>query len=91
MSVNVQEIKSLLPILHPWLHLHLLVTREHDSYVNIPGICFLLPQEVVDSGLDVRSESGGLQLLGRVFVVLPVGAPSLVTSITFKPNNIQMR
>ena len=90
-SVTGEEIKSLLPILHPWLHLHLLVTREHDSYVDISGICFLLPQEVVYSGLDVRSQSGGLQLLGRVFVVLPVSPTGLVTSITFKPNNIQMR
>ena len=58
--------------------------------MDVSGISFLLPQEVVDSGLDVRSQSGGLQLLGRVLVVLPVSPGSLVTCITFKPNNIEM-
>ena len=78
------------PILHAWLDLNLLVTREHDSNMDISGVRFFLPQEVVDSGLYVGSQSGCLQLLGRVFVVLPVGSSSLVTGITLKPDNIDV-
>ena len=48
------------PGLHPRLDLDLFITREHDSDVDIPGLGLLLPQEVVDPGLDVGAESCGL-------------------------------
>ena len=48
------------PGLHPRLDLDLFIPREHDSDVDIPGLCLLLPQEVVDPGLDVGAESCGL-------------------------------
>ena len=48
------------PGLHPRLDLDLFIPREHDSDVDIPGLSLLLPQEVVDPGLDVGAESCGL-------------------------------
>ena len=89
MSLTVQQIKSLSPVLHAWLYLHLLVSREHNTNMYIPGVRFFLPQEVVDPGLDVGAEPGGLQLLGGVLVVLPVGPRGLVAGVTLEPGNIE--
>ena len=74
-----------IPLLHSWLDLDLLVSREHDSDVDIARVRLLLPQEVVDSCLDVGTKSRGLQLLSCVLVLFPRRASSLVTPITFEP------
>ena len=89
MSLTLREIKPFSPILHAWLDLHLLITREHNTNMDIAGVGFFLPQEVVDPGLDVGAKPGGLQLLGCVLVVLPVGPRRLVTGVTFKPDKTE--
>ena len=44
---------GILPVLHARLDLHLLVPGEDHPDVDIPSICLLLPQEVVDPCLNV--------------------------------------
>ena len=77
------------PLFHPRFDLNLLVTGEHHADVDVARVGFLLPKEVVDPGLDVGAKPGGLQLLGCVLVVLPVGPRRLVTGVTFKPDKTE--
>ena len=76
------------PGLHPRLDLDLFIPREHDSDVDIPGLCLLLPQEVVDPGLDVRAEPSNLELLSSELVIFLRCPRCFMTSVTFKSKDI---
>ena len=78
------------PLFHPRLDLDLLVPGEHDPNVDISGVGLLLPQEIVDPGLDVRAEASDLELLRRELVIFPRCTRCFVTSITFKSSDINV-
>ena len=81
-------VKYFSPLFHSRLDLDLFVSGEHDPNVDISGVGLLLPQEIVDPGLDVRAEAGDLELLRSKLVIFPRCSRRFVTSITFKSSDI---
>ena len=56
--------------------------------MHVTGVGLLLLEEVVDSGLDVFSEGGGGEPLGRERVLFPLRSTGLVAVITNEPEEI---
>lgn len=63
----------------------MLVSGEDDPDVDVAGVRLLLPEVVVDPGLDVGAESGRRQPLRREPVFLLLRAVGLVAAVTFEP------
>ena len=78
------------PLFHPRLDLDLLVPGEHDPDVDISRVGLLLPQEVVDPGLDVRAQPGDLEFLRSELVIFLGCSRCLMTSVTFKSKHIEI-
>ena len=78
------------PLFHPRLDLDLLVPGEHDPDVDISRVGLLLPQEVIDPGLDVRAQPGDLEFLRSELVIFLGCSRCLVTSVTFKSKDINI-
>ena len=78
------------PLFHPRLNLDLLVPGEHDPDADVSGVGLLLPQEVVDPGLNVRAEPSDLELLSSELVIFLRCPRCLVASVTFKSKNIDV-
>ena len=73
------------PLFHAALDLDGLVAAVDDSDVHLPGVRLLLPQEVVDAGLDVGPQSRRGQVLRQVRVRPPLRVAPLVAIITDIP------
>ena len=76
-----------LPLLHSGLDLHRLVSAEDDADVDLAGVGLLLAKEVVDSSLDVRTESRDRKSFGGVAVLGPLRVPELVAVVAHEPEN----
>ena len=81
------QVKSLWPVLHARLDLHLLVAREDHPDVHVAGVGLLLPQEVVHPGLDVVAQPGGLEALRCEPVLLPRTPCCLVATVALEPGD----
>ena len=81
------QVKSLGPVLHARLDLHLLVAREDHPDVHVAGVGLLLPQEVVHPGLDVVAQPGGLEALRCEPVLLPRTPCCLVATVALEPGD----
>ena len=90
-SVSIIVVSHLSPLFHPRLDLDLLVPGEHDPDMDISRVGLLLPQEVVDPGLDVRAQSGDLEFLRSELVIFLGCSRCLVTSVTFKSKNFNIK
>ena len=88
--LRCQEIQANSPFLHARLDLDGLVARVDDPDVDLAGVGLLLPQEVVDPGLDVGAEAGDGQALRREAVLSPLRSAPLVAVITGEPGEIKI-
>lgn len=89
-TMSAEILSHFSPLFHPRLDLDLLVPGEHDPDVDVSGVGLLLPQEVVDPGLDVRAEPSNLELLSSELVIFLRCPRCFVTSVTFKSKDIDV-
>ena len=73
------------PRFHALLDFHRLLAAVNDPDVDLSGVGFLFPQEVIDPVLDIVAEASGRETLGRKAVLLTLRALLLVAVITDEP------